>query len=70
MVPDNRVAENSEFGERANERRIRIGGLMRCCLQTISECTAIVGPGSVLSCRFCSDSMRVARDGVWEWNHD
>ncbi len=51
--------------------RVRPGGLMRCCLQTLDEHmdTATEAPliGTVLSCRFCSrSSMIVAPDGTWE----
>jgi hypothetical protein len=57
----------------ANLRRVRQGGLMRCCLSTICESIADTQVGSVLSCKYESDpnneQMIVAADGVWEWNH-
>lgn len=54
----------------ANQRRIRQGGLMRCCLETIRTRTALTKVGDVHECNWCSSSHRVAPDGVWEWNHD
>jgi hypothetical protein len=57
----------------ANERRVRAGGLMRCCLATLAASAAITSAGSVMQCAYSEDrshSMRVAADGVWEWNRD
>lgn len=55
-----------------NERPVRQGGLMRCCLATLAEETAPSTIGSVLSCKHEEDTenknMIVAPDGVWEWN--
>lgn len=53
-----------------NERPIRPGGLMRCCTGTYVETTDPTKVGDVLPCKYCSSSMVVARDGVWEWNQD
>lgn len=53
-----------------NQRSIRGGGLMRCCTGTYAENTDPSKVGDNLPCRWCSSSMRVAPDGVWEWNHD
>lgn len=57
----------------ANERRVRHGGLMRCCLGTLAESTIPSEPGTILDCQYEAEGnkqMRVAADGVWEWNHD
>ena len=52
----------------AKQRRIRIGGLMRCCIGTIQEHnTEPSAKGDVLDCEHCTSQMRVAEDGVWEW---
>lgn len=57
----------------ANERPIRYGGLMRCCIGTIQESTQVTKVGDTLSCKWEIDpnnqKMIVALDGVWEWNH-
>lgn len=56
--------------------RVRHGGLMRCCLATLRE-TAEIGilPWQVgvatLDCKYekpGNAQMRLAADGVWEWN--
>lgn len=57
----------------ANERRVRQGGLMRCCLATIGNSTELSKAGTTLSCEFESDDpdnqkMIVGDDGIWEWN--
>lgn len=56
----------------ANERPLRHGGLMRCCIATVAESTEPSEVGTVLSCKYESDpdnqNMIVAPDGVWEWN--
>ncbi len=57
----------------ANERRIRIGGLMRCCIETIRTTDIRTDIGEVLQCKFTDDPddpghrLIVADDGVWEW---
>lgn len=47
---------------------IRIGGLMRCCTGTLYDYDGEEKEGTILKCKYCSESMRV-RDGCWEWNH-
>lgn len=52
--------------------QVRIGGLMRCCLQTLNEFYPD-GPakkaqeGQRLHCRFCRTGEMVFRDGAWQW---
>lgn len=56
----------------ANERSVRIGGLMRCCLATLGECSDPLPIGATLSCKYESDpdnrNLILAADGTWEWN--
>lgn len=52
----------------ANERRVRTGGLMRCCTQTLCDSTEPSNVLDRLNCQYCSGVMMVARDGVWEWD--
>jgi hypothetical protein len=49
-------------------RRIRIGGLLRCCIATIETHEFKKAPkeGDEIECRYCSDRMRW-HDGAWEW---
>jgi hypothetical protein len=56
------------------EHRLRIGGVMRCCLQTwqVSKVTGALDdaePGDLLPCRYCDQTLMLAEDGIWEWNH-
>lgn len=55
------------------EARIRIGGLMRCCIETINEkmeaATTAPSEGDTLSCKYHDDNGgMIFRDGAWEWN--
>lgn len=55
----------------ANQRRVRHGGLFRCCLGTIAESTTSSVPGTTLDCKYESagnGNLIVGADGVWEWN--
>lgn len=55
----------------ASERRVRTGGLMRCCLHTVGNSEEPSSIGTVLDCEFeeaGNARMVVAADGVWEWN--
>lgn len=46
----------------------RIGGLMRCCILTLSEADVFwCHEGQELPCRWCSSKM-VFRQGAWEWD--
>lgn len=51
---------------------VRIGGLMRCCLETLGDHYPD-GPelkaaeGEVLHCKYCRESM-IFRYGYWYWN--
>lgn len=55
----------------ANERRVRQGGLMRCCIGTIDDSTEPTRVGTTLSCKYeppdRATTMVVALDGIWEW---
>ena len=52
---------------------LRIGGVLRCCVATLSEYEGIDGEGveqregTVLPCKYCSSSL-IVRDGKWEGN--
>lgn len=51
----------------ANERSIHIGGLMRCCIQTIRESEEPTTIGDTLRCRYGATVMQVSPDGNWRW---
>ncbi len=50
-------------------QKIRIGGLMRCCILTISK-DAPENPqeGEKLQCRWCSLGKMIFKSGAWEWD--
>jgi hypothetical protein len=58
------------------EQRIAIGGLMRCCLETIRLYVQAGGfpkVGEKLDCKYCSDCIVATHDGdeessiIWRW---
>lgn len=52
-------------------RRLRIGGVMRCCEETLRRHQATgepEEPGQVLPCLYCRSSLIVGVQGAWEWN--
>ena len=50
-----------------SEQRVRLGGLMRCCIESITgENSASPAEGDTLQCGWCSSEVRF-RDGAWEW---
>ena len=51
----------------ARDHRVAIAGLMRCCIQTVEECTEEVAEGHILRCRWCP-SIMVLHEGVWRWS--
>lgn len=52
--------------------RVRIGGLMRCCIATIDvKMVAATKPpkdGDTMSCLYCKDGRMCFRDDAWEWD--
>ena len=46
---------------------VRIGGLMRCCLETLAEYEGPEDEGTELTCRYEHIVRMVVRDGVWQW---
>jgi hypothetical protein len=52
---------------KANDRRVHIGGLLRCCTYTLRENAALVEVGDSLSCTYCHGLMTVGTDGAWFW---
>lgn len=52
---------------RAQDYPIHMGGLFRCCIQTISESLAEVSPGQTLHCRWCGEVVRLGDDQAWRW---
>lgn len=53
-----------------NEWPVRIGGLMRCCTETLRVSAEWAKEGQVLACLYCTRSTMRLRDGAWEWNRD
>lgn len=51
--------------------RIRIGGLMRCCVLTIEAEDRRERPieGKEITCDQCGERLRF-RAGAWEWAHE
>lgn len=54
--------------------RLRIGGVLRCCAETLNE-TVFESPpkeGDTLHCKYHTDeiSSLIFRDGAWEWNKE
>jgi hypothetical protein len=57
--------------------KIRIGGLMRCCIETVWNLypdgpAALASEGQRLQCRYSADDPlhRMSfRAGAWEWDH-
>ena len=54
-----------------SERAIYIGGLMRCCIQTIREYDGPESEGLAIPCKFHEDASKVIviKNGAWQWNH-
>lgn len=58
------------------EYRVRIGGLLRCCLQSLAEAmeVSITPPteGDLHLCKYGKNSVPelIFKDGVWQWNRD
>jgi hypothetical protein len=48
---------------------LRIGGVMRCCVETLNTTPVVENEGDVLPCRYCSSRLRV-RDEAWEWDDE
>jgi hypothetical protein len=52
------------------KRRMRLGGLMRCCIQTIQESPGLREiEGTIIACEHCHEQIRF-REKAWEWAHD
>jgi hypothetical protein len=51
----------------ANERSIRIGGLLRCCIASIQKSVRPSEPGTYLDCQWCKGEMVVDEGGAWRW---
>jgi hypothetical protein len=48
---------------------LRLGGVMRCCIETLSTTPVTEEEGEILKCKWCSSSL-IVRNGVWEWNQE
>lgn len=46
--------------------RILIGGLLRCCIQTLNKRTKPAADKEVVQCEYCDHRM-VYRNEAWEW---
>ncbi len=55
----------------ANQQKVNSGGLMRCCLGTLAECTEEVEIGHILDCAYeppGNANMILDEGRVWRWN--
>ena len=50
--------------------RTRIGGLVRCCIQSLWDTEFEQAPkdGDTVKCNYCPEKM-IFHDGAWEWDH-
>ena len=51
---------------------LRIGGVMRCCVQVLNEhgpSASNSAEGDTLTCPYCGGGL-IVRDGAWEWWRD
>lgn len=69
MPPVSRETLDAAGIETTDWKPIRIGGLMRCCTETIRAYEGPQDEGTVLACRYCSETS-IVRDGAWEWNRE
>lgn len=56
----------------SQESKIRQGGLMRCCIETITIYQGSDEEGKVIDCAYekLGNQQLRYRDGAWEWNED
>lgn len=64
-----------ELGDNHPYDRVKMGGLMRCCLVTIGDLypdgpAALAADGQTLQCRYTDnpDHSMVFHAGFWEWD--
>lgn len=51
-----------------SNRHVRIGGLLRCCIETIRVYEGPEERGTIVTCLHCHQpTIIMAYDGVWEW---
>jgi len=52
-----------------NGQKVEIGGLFRCCIETLSimEQNHFPVEGDIIKCPICKDEL-IFTDGAWEWN--
>lgn len=58
--------------------RVKTGGLMRCCLETLDDLYAdgparMAAEGQVLQCKYAPGNplhRMIFRSGAWEWDHE
>lgn len=48
-------------------RKVDLGGLMRCCLETLGTTPVTEHEGDILPCKYCSSRMHV-HNGIWKWD--
>ncbi len=61
------------------EQPVRLGGVMRCCLGTLSDLqeaqrslqgqAEVPAEGTMVPCRWCRSGL-VFRNGAWEWGQE
>jgi hypothetical protein len=52
----------------ADEWPIHPGGLMRCCIETIVNCTELKDVGNTLDCKYEHKPTMVLHADGWHWN--
>jgi len=50
------------------DRRVREGGLYRCCIDSVNDRDARDSEGDVMTCKHCGEALRF-RLGAWEWDY-
>lgn len=54
-------------------KKCHIGGLMRCCIETLDTTPVLEVEGETLQCKYApNDKLHnmIFQGGAWKWNHD
>lgn len=63
--------ESAAAETRVRDFRVKIGGLLRCCLATLgNRVDEPAAEGTTLDCDYCKQPTLIVRDGYWRWNHE
>ena len=62
-------SENLNTAPHYRKLPLMIGGVMRCCVESLNSALVNETEGEIVKCKYCKSSL-ILKNKVWQWNRE